>query len=100
MSHPDIINHDLQTFGLHPDFIQEPPSEHDLITQRIEFRKELMKAIGKVKRLYPGPAGEVLYRELNSWVEFGSLFDGKPLLITDLVATINATLLPKENVNA
>lgn len=56
---------------------------------RIEWRRRALIALTKVKEMYPGPAGEVLYREILSWIDQGGmLFDKKPKLMTDLIAQV------------
>ena len=34
-------------------------------------RKRVRNAAFRASRVYPGPVGELLHRELMSWVEFG-----------------------------
>lgn len=56
---------------------------------RIEWRRRAMIALTKVREMYPGPAGEILYREILSWIDQGGiLFDKQPKLMTDLIAQI------------
>jgi hypothetical protein len=37
-------------------------------------------AANRARRLYPGPVGEVLYRELISWEEFGYRLGGATVI--------------------
>lgn len=55
----------------------------------VEERMRLWTAAGRAKRLYPGPVGELLYRELRSWEEFGYRLGGDGL-IWGVVDTIMA----------
>jgi hypothetical protein len=46
-----------------------------LYPERIRIRN----AAHRAKRLYPGPVGELLFRELLMWEEFGYRFGGTAL---------------------
>jgi hypothetical protein len=44
-------------------------------------KMRLRAAAFRVTRLYPGPAGELLARELMTWEEFGYLLGGHRLIM-------------------
>jgi len=51
-------------------------------------RAKLRGAANRARRLYPGPVGEILYRELVAWEEFGYRF-GSSVVIAQLVEHIH-----------
>ncbi len=55
-----------------------------------EFRARLHSAAHRVTRIYPGPVGELLERELRTWEEFGFRFGGAGL-VTALVDHVLGT---------
>ena len=90
MTGPVYIESDGQWehIGYTTEGVRFKQTEAELAHQRTEFRRNLAYARGRVRKLFPGPAGEVLYREMNSYDEFGYLFDGKPQLMVALVNQI------------
>jgi hypothetical protein len=53
-------------------------------------RSRYRAAAGHARRIYPGPLGELVFRELNAYAEFGHRFndDGLiPRLATSVLAT-------------
>ena len=56
-------------------------------------RRRVREAALHATRLYPGPVGELVSRELVAWQEFGYRFD-RSSLATRLVEDILATALP------
>jgi hypothetical protein len=80
------------TDGIHPDYgvrpyTQSSPSYLDTVEKR-----KIRTAAYRAARLYPGPVGEVLARELLSWEEFGVRL-GANALITALIKVITETPL-------
>jgi hypothetical protein len=59
-------------------------------------RMQLRTAAFRATRVYPGPVGELLCRELLDWEEFGYRFGGGAL-ITRLVDHLSSTpIAPRE----
>lgn len=56
-------------------------------------RNRLRNAAFRASRVYPGPVGELLHRELMSWNEFGYRLGAQPM-ITRLVQAIEDTAEP------
>lgn len=56
-------------------------------------RSRLRSAAGRAKLIYPGPVGEMLLRELNSWESVGVRYGGGSL-IKRLVNELLTTCLP------
>lgn len=59
-------------------------------TLDLETRARLRSAAHRATRIYPGPVGELLQRELRSWEEFGFRF-GSSGLVAALVDQILRT---------
>lgn len=53
----------------------------------VEERMRLCAAANRARQLYPGPVGELIYRELRSWEDFGHRL-GCHRLIWGVVNTI------------
>lgn len=61
-------------------------------TKPIE-RSQLRAAAGRARLLYPGPVGEMVAMELNSWEQVGFRY-GNHSLISRLVEFLNTACLP------
>lgn len=84
-----IIDEAVHLSEVRGEVVFYPPTPQDIAHQRVEWRRNAMRASNGVLRLYPGPVGEVLAKEIYSWVDQGGyLFDRKPKLMTDLIAQI------------
>jgi hypothetical protein len=67
-----------------------PKIRGDAPELQLHERSRYRAAAGHARRVYPGPLGELAYRELNAYAEFGYRFsdDG---LISRLAAAVLAT---------
>jgi hypothetical protein len=45
-----------------------------------EEKQDLRAAAFKAQRVYPGPVGALIYREIQDWVEFGYRFGNASLI--------------------
>lgn len=73
----------------HSEDVNPPPSMNN------HEKMRLRAAAFRVTRLYPGPAGEVLSRELLTWEEFGYRL-GTSSLILRLVDHVLKTPVPEQ----
>lgn len=64
-----------------------------LVPMSAQEKTRLRAAAYRAKKLYPGPVGEVLYREIEVWYEFGYRFGGNAL-IGSVVDQILKTEIP------
>jgi hypothetical protein len=71
-------------------FPAAPKIRGDAAELQLHERSRYRAAAGHARRVYPGPLGELAYRELNAYAEFGYRFsdDG---LISRLAAAVLAT---------
>ena len=60
-----------------------------------EERNRIRATAIRVRKLYPGPAGELLSEDLDAWADFGYRFDNSGL-IAKLIHQVWTTLLPGE----
>lgn len=56
---------------------QEPPSTQAVACMTGPEKMRLRSAAFRATRVYPGPVGELVARELLAWEEFGWRFSGK-----------------------
>jgi hypothetical protein len=59
-------------------------------------RRQLRLAAFRATRVYPGPVGELLSRELLDWEEFGYRFGGGALVTRLIDNLLSAPLAPSE----
>ncbi|MFC5992638.1 hypothetical protein ACFQE5_00245 [Pseudonocardia hispaniensis] len=59
-------------------------------------KMRLRAAAFRVTRLYPGPVGEVLSRELLSWEEFGYRLGGSQLVMRLVEHVLSTPLAPND----
>ena len=76
---------------------------HDLLESEMNFlrmdhhqRMQLRTAAFRATRVYPGPVGELLRRELLDWEEFGYRFGGGALVTRLIDHLSSAPLAPGE----
>jgi hypothetical protein len=62
-------------------------------------RSRIRAAARHARRVYPGPVGELLHRELNAYADFGVRFSGDGL-IPQLAAHVLRLPLPTREVSA
>lgn len=67
-----------------------PPIDGDAPAMPMHERSRYRAAAGHARRLYPGPLGELVFRELTAYAEFGHRFSGDGL-IPRLAATVLAS---------
>lgn len=70
-------------------FPAPPPIRGDAPELHMHERSRYRAAAGHARRIYPGPIGELVYRELTAYAEFGYRF-GDNGLIPRLVAAVLA----------
>ncbi len=61
------------SFAVHVSKGPQPGPELDLVLL-------MRNAAARARRVYPGPAGQVLARELNAWAEMGWRYGGSELM--------------------
>ena len=52
-----------------------------IVSMSHDEKMRLRAAAFRVTRLYPGPVGELLSRELHAWEEFGYRLGGRQLIM-------------------
>ena len=67
----------------------DPQLRGDAPELHLHERSRYRAAAGHARRIYPGPLGELVYRELNAYAEFGHRF-GDDGLIPRLAASVLA----------
>ena len=72
----------------------EPPPDVPIPVMTYDERQRFRAAAFRATRLYPGPIGEMLSRELISWEEFGFRF-GSGALLRGVVEEIMNASMPK-----
>lgn len=78
-----------------------PPTVSAASEQRISFRRDLTAAMTRVFRVFPNAIGDVLYRELLSYLDVGSIFDKRPEVINRaIVHILEAPLAPEDEYQA
>lgn len=71
---------------------------NNVVAERMNHdeKKDVRLAAHLARTQYPGPAGELLHRELMTWEEFGYRFDNSSL-IRRLIEQILGTAKPKDD---
>ena len=70
------------------------PLRGDATTLPLHERSRMRAAALHARRLYPGPLGELVYRELTAYADFGYQF-AADALIPRLAAEILAKVVPE-----
>jgi hypothetical protein len=68
----------------------------DLVRMDQQQRMQLRTAAVRAKRVYPGPVGELLYRELLDWETFGYRLGGGGFVTRLIDHLSSAPLAPRE----
>ena len=68
----------------------QPDLRGDAARMQLHEQSRFRAAAGQARRLYPGPLGELVHRELTAYAEFGYWFDRNGLLAR-LAAELLAT---------
>ena len=80
---------------MHQPFVAHPQCEPTDPPARLDYHDiaRLRQAALRVQKLYPGPVGDYLQRDLDSWQVVGLKFDSRGM-VSRLIDAIMAAPLP------
>lgn len=78
-----------------PFYLRGPAADAPPVELAFHEKSALRAAALRAKRVYPGPVGELVSREILAWEDFGKLLGGDGLIMS-LVRQVMTASLPVE----